>query len=219
MPALLIRISIVPNAAMKSANILATAALFDTSATKDLALPPARSISVTTFCADSGLMSLTPTFAPSRAKVSPISRPSPEPPPVISTILSLSFIAALFLAFLELPLPVQSPGLGPRRFRLGHHALLHIEHAQVSVCENVFRLLRDIFLRQLDRGVEIALRLVAHDHSVRRVGVLRIDRERLLVQLDRFVEFVVGERVDPLVVEFFLVGHSSPRTAQLPTLI
>src|SRR5215472_8496528 len=169
MPALLIRMSIVPNAATKSANILATAALFDTSATKDLALPPARSISVTTFCADSGLMSLTPTFAPSRAKVSPISRPSPEPPRV-----------------------------GPRRFRLRHHALLHIEHAQICMCENIFGLLRDIFLRQLDRGVEVALGLVAHDHSVRRVGVLRIDRERLLVQLDRFVEFVVGECVDRL---------------------
>ena len=49
MPALLIRMSIVPNAAMNSANILLTAALLDTSATNGRAFPPARSISVTTF--------------------------------------------------------------------------------------------------------------------------------------------------------------------------
>src|SRR6266481_9160319 len=145
-PALLISMSIVPNAATKSVNIFLTAALLETSATKDRALPPARSISVTTLLADSGLISLTPTFAPSRANVSPISRPSPEPPPVISTTLSLSFIATLFstyffpslkgkgllFAFLELPLPIE-----PARFRTGrlgflYHAFLLIEHAEIG---------------------------------------------------------------------------------------
>src|SRR5580704_8273374 len=158
-PALLIRMSIVPNSEIKSANIFATAALLDTSATKGRALPPARSISVTTFCADSGLISLTPTVAPSRANVSPISRPSPDPPPVISTTLSLSFIATLLFSFLELPFPIEPPRLGARRLRFRHHPLFLIEHAEVGVREDVFRLLRDIFFRQLDRGVEIALRL------------------------------------------------------------
>src|ERR1700677_2629071 len=168
-------ISIVPNAAINSANILTTAALLDTSATNDRALPPARSISVTTFCADSGLMSLTPIFAPSRANVSPISRPSPDPPPVISTTLSLSFIDALLLPFLELSPPIEPPRLGAGRFRLVDHALLLIKHAEVGVRQDVFGLLRDIFLRQFDRRVEIALRLVAHRHSVDRIDVLRID--------------------------------------------
>src|SRR5580692_964365 len=200
MPALLIRMSIVPNAAMNSANIFATVALFDTSATNGLAVPPDRSISVTTLPADSGLMSLTPTFAPSRANVSPISRPSPDPPPVISTTLSLSFIDALLLPFLELPLPVEPPRLGASRLRLRHHTLLLIEHAEVGVSEDVFRLLRDIFFRQLDRRVEIALRLVAHRHPVDRIDILRIYLERLFVQLDRFVELVIGVCVDRLVV-------------------
>src|ERR1700674_5404614 len=190
MPALLIRMSIVPNAAMNSANILPTAALLDTSATNGRAVPPARSISVTTLPADSGRMSLTPTFAPSRANVSPISRPSPEPPPVISTTLSLSFIDALLLAFLELPLPIKSPRFGARRLCFRHHPLLLIEHAEVGVRQDVFRLLRDIFFGQLDRRIEIALRLVTHRHPVDRIDVLRIDLERLLVQLDRLVEFV-----------------------------
>src|SRR5208282_6610958 len=192
MPALLIRMSIVPNAAMKSANILPTAALLDTSATNGRALPPARSISVTTFCADSGRMSLTPIFAPSRANVSPISRPSPDPPPVISTTLSLSFIDALLHPFLELPFPIEPPRLGAGRLRLGHHALLLIEHAEVGVRQDVFGLLRDIFLGQFDRRVEIALRLVAHRHPMDRIDVFRIEFERPLVQLDCFVELVVG---------------------------
>src|SRR5208282_6553925 len=186
MPALLIRMSIVPNAAMKSANILPTAALLDTSATNGRALPPARSISVTTFCADSGRMSLTPIFAPSRANVSPISRPSPDPPPVISTTLSLSFIDLLLFPFLELPFPIEPPRLGPCRFSFRHHALLLIEHAEIRVRQDVFRLLRDIFLRELDRSVEIALGLIAHRHPMDRIDVLRIDLQRLLVQLDRF---------------------------------
>src|ERR1700719_2549474 len=200
MPALLIRMSIVPNAAMNSANILPTAALLDTSATNGRAVPPVRSISVATLAADSGLMSLIPTFAPSRANVSPISRPSPDPPPVISTTWSLSFIDALLLPFLELPLPIEPPRLCARRLRLGHHSLLLIEHAEVGVRENVFRLLRDIFFRQLDRRIEIPLRLVAHRHRVDRIDVLRIDLERLFVQLDRFVELVVGVCVNRLVV-------------------
>src|SRR5579863_4292070 len=154
-PALFIRMSIVPNAEINSANIFATAALLDTSATNGRALPPARSISVTTFCADSGLMSLTPIFAPSRANVSPISRPSPDPPPVISTTLSLSFIDALLLPFLELPFPLEPPCLCARRFRLRHHPLLLIKHAEIGVREDVFRLLRDILFRQLDRRVEV----------------------------------------------------------------
>src|ERR1700757_2733951 len=145
MPALLISTSIVPNAATKSVNIFLTAALFETSATNGRALPPARSISVTTLSADSGRMSLTPIFAPSRANVSPISRPSPDPPPVISTTLSLSFIDALLLPFLELPFPIEPPRLGARRLRFRHHPLLLIEHAEVGVGENVFRLLRNIF--------------------------------------------------------------------------
>src|ERR1019366_4688622 len=210
MPALLIRMSIVPNAAIKSANILPTAALLDTSATNGRATPPARSISVATFCADSGLMSLTPTFAPSRANVSPISRPRPEPPPVISTTLSLSFIAPLLLAFLELSLPVQAPRLGAGRLRFRHHALLLIKHAEVGVRQDVFRFIRDIFFRQLDRRIEISLGLVAHRHSVDRIGVLRIDLERLFVQLDRFVELIVGVCVDRFVVQFFFVGHFGP---------
>src|ERR1035437_3702203 len=185
MPALLIRMSIVPNAAIKSANILPTAALLDTSATNGRATPPARSISVTTFCADSGLMSLTPTFAPSRANVSPISRPSPEPAPVISTTLSLSFIAPLLLAFLELSLPVQAPRLGAGRLRFRHHALLLIKHAEVGVRQDVFRFIRYIFFRQ-------------------------VDLERLFVQLDRFVELIVGVCVDRFVVQFFFVGHFGP---------
>src|ERR1035437_7986647 len=193
MPALLIRMSIVPNAAIKSANILPTAALLDTSATNGRATPPARSISVATFCADSGLMSLTPTFAPSRANVSPISRPRPEPPPVISTTLSLSFIAPLLLAFLELSLPVQAPRLGAGRLRFRHHALLLIKHAEVGVRQDVFRFIRDIFFRQLDRRIEISLGLVAHSHSV-----------------DRFVELIVGVCVDRFVVQFFFVGHFGP---------
>src|SRR5271156_3289682 len=150
--------SIVPNAAMNSANIFATAALLDTSATNGRALPPARSISVTTFCADSGLMSLTPIFAPSRANVSPISRPSPDPPPVISTTLSLSFIDALLFPFLELPLPIEPPRLCAGGLRFGHHSLLLIKHAEVGVRQDVVRLLSDIFLRQLNRGVEVSLR-------------------------------------------------------------
>src|ERR1700722_3441069 len=200
MPALLIRMSIVPNAAMNSANILPTAALLDTSATDGRAVPPVRSISVTTLPADSGLMSLIPTFAPSRANVSPISRPSPDPPPVISTTLSLSFIDALLLAFLELSLPIEPPRLGACCLRLRHHAFLLIEHAEVGVRENVFRLLRDIFFGQLDRRVEIALRLIAHRHTMDRIDVFRIDFKRLLVQLDRLVEFVVGVSVNRLVV-------------------
>src|ERR1700722_12463747 len=200
MPALLIRMSIVPNATMNSANILATAVLLDTSATNGRAVPPARSISVTTLPADSGLMSLTPTFAPSRENVSPISRPSPDPPPVISTTLSLSFIDALLLPFLELPFPIQPPRLGARRLRLRHHPLLLIEHAEVGVGEDVFRLLRDIFFRQFDRSVEVPLRLVAHRHPVDRIDVFRIDLERLLIQLNRFVELVVGVCVNRLVI-------------------
>ena len=116
-----------PNAAMNSVNIFFTAALLDeTSATNGRALPPARSISVTTLCADSGRMSLTPTFAPSRAKVSPISRPEPEPPPVIITTLFLSLIqsssrpltsgSGLGLAFAELTLPVEAAGFGAGGF-------------------------------------------------------------------------------------------------------
>src|SRR5271156_2651456 len=157
-PALLIRTSIVPNAAMNSANIFLTAALLDTSATNGCAFPPARSISVATFCADSGLMSLTPIFAPSPANVRPISRPSPDPPPVISTTLSLSFIDALLLAFLELPLPIEPPRLSAGRLRFRHHSFLLIKHAEVGVRQDVVRLLRDIFLRQLNRGVEVSLR-------------------------------------------------------------
>src|SRR5271155_6161408 len=168
-PALLIRTSIVPNAAMNSANIFLTAALLDTSATNGRAFPPARSISVTTFCADSGLMSLTPIFAPSRANVRPISRPSPDPPPVISTTLSLSFIDVLLFPFLELPFPIESPRFGARRLCFRHHSFLLIEHAEIGVREDIFRLLRNIFFRQLDRSVEIALRLVAHRHPVNRV--------------------------------------------------
>src|SRR5277367_3495234 len=143
MPALLIRTSIVPNAATNSANIFTTAALLDTSATNGRAVPPARSISVATFCADSGLMSLTPTFAPSRANVSPISRPSPEPPPVISTALPFSFIDALLFAFLELPLPIEPPRLRAGSLGLGHHPFLLIEHAEVGVGQDVLRLQRD----------------------------------------------------------------------------
>src|SRR6202167_6868412 len=135
--------SIVPNAAIKSLNIFATAALLDTSATNGRALPPARSISVTTLAADSGLMSLTPIFAPSRANVSPISRPSPDPPPVISTTLSLSFIDALLLAFFQLPLPIEPPRLCASRFSFRHHALLLIKHAEIGVRQNVVRFLRD----------------------------------------------------------------------------
>src|SRR5271170_5203279 len=210
--------SIVPNAAMNSANILATAALLDTSATNGRAVPPARSISVTTLSADSGRMSLTPTFAPSRANVSPISRPSPDPPPVISTTLSFSFIDALFLAFLELPLPIESPRLCARRFRLRHHPLLLIEHAEVGVREDVLRLLRDILLRQFDRRIEIPLRLIAHRHPMDRIDVFRIDLERLFVQLDRFVELVVGVGVDRFVVELFLVRHISPRMHAHPLI-
>src|ERR1700735_3428066 len=217
-PALLIRMSIVPNALTNSANILRTAALLDTSATNGRALPPARSISLTTFCADSGLISLTPTFAPSRANVSPISRPSPDPPPVISTTLSLSFIDALLLAFLELPLPIEPPRLCAGRLRFRHHTLLLIEHAEVRVRQDVVRLLHDIFFRQLDRGVEISLRLVAHDHSVNRVRVLRIDFQRFLIQLDRFVELVVGVSVNRFIVELFLVRHVSPRMRAHPLI-
>src|SRR5271163_692597 len=153
--------SIVPNAAMNSANIFATAALLDTSATNGRALPPARSISVTTFCADSGLMSLTPIVAPSRANVRPISRPSPEPPPVISTTLSLSFIDILLFAFLELPFPIEPPRFGARRLCFRHHSFLLIEHAEVGVRQDVFRLLRNIFFRQLDRSV-VQIFLVGH---------------------------------------------------------
>src|ERR1700733_5708787 len=139
---------------MKSANIFFTAALFETSATNAFApLPPARSISVTTFCADSGRTSLIPTLAPSRAKVRPVSRPNPEPPPVMSTTLSLSFIfVSLYSAtlhasftrascfrfrFPQLPLPVEPPRLRARRLRFLYHALLLIEHAQVGEGENV----------------------------------------------------------------------------------
>src|SRR5260370_14638579 len=168
-PALFIRMSIVPNAEINSANIFATAALLDTSATNGRALPPARSISVTTFCADSGLISLTPTFAPSRANVSPISRPSPDPPPVISTTLSLSFIDALFLPFLELTLPIESPRLRASRFRFRHHALLLLKHAEISVREDVFRLLRDILFRQFDRRAEGPPLLASHHHPVARI--------------------------------------------------
>src|SRR5579862_85467 len=200
MPALLIRMSIVPNAAMNSANIFTTAALLETSATNGRAVPPSRAISVTTLPADSGLISLTPTFAPSRENVSPISRPSPDPPPVISTTLSLSFIDILFLAFLELSLPIESPRFGASRLRLRHHALLLIEHTEVGVRQDVFRLLRNIFFRQLDRRVEIALRLVAHSHPVDRIDVFRIDLECLLVQLDRLIELVVGVCVNRLIV-------------------
>src|SRR5258708_5020238 len=217
-PALLIRISIVPNAATKSANILRTAALLDTSATNGRAVPPARSISVTTFCADSGLISLTPTFAPSRANVSPISRPSPDPPPVISTTLSLSFIDALFLAFLELPLPIEPPRLCASRFRLRHHALLLVKHAEICVREDVFWLLSDILFRQLDRRVEVALRLVTHRHPVDRIDVLRIDFERLFVQLDRLVELVVGVSVNRVVVQLFLIRHFSPQMRAHPLI-
>src|SRR5258705_43336 len=182
MPALLISMSIVPNAATKSVNIFATAALFETSATNDRALPPARSISVTTLLADSGLMSLTPIFAPSRANVSPISRPSPEPPPVISTTLSLSFIAtSLLLAFLDLPVPIEPARFGTSRLGFLYHAFLLIEHAEIRKRQDVFRRLLDKLFRQLDRRVEIALGLVAHRHPVDRVDILRIDLERLLI--------------------------------------
>src|SRR5882757_9136141 len=181
-PALLIRMSIVPNAATKSVNIFLTAALFETSATNDRALPPARSISVTTLLADSGLMSLTPIFAPSRANVSPISRPSPEPPPVISTTLSLSFIAtSLLLAFLELPFPIEPARFGTSRLGFLYHALLLIEHAEIRKRQDVFRRLLDKLFRQLDSRVEIALGLVAHRHPVDRVDILRIDLARLLI--------------------------------------
>src|SRR6266853_1182004 len=182
MPALLISMSIVPNAATKSVNIFLTAALFETSATNGRALPPARSISVTTLLADSGLISLTPIFAPSRANVSPISRPSPDPPPVISTTLSLSFIAtSLFLAFLELPLPIESARFGTGRLCFLYHAFLLIEHAEVGESQDVFGRVLDKLFRELDSRVEIALGLVAHRHPVNRVDIFRIDLERLLI--------------------------------------
>src|SRR6266404_8203930 len=180
MPALLISMSIVPNAAMKSVNIFLTAALLDTSATNGRALPPARSISVTTLLADSGLISLTPIFAPSRANVSPISRPSPDPPPVINTTLSFSFIAtSLLLAFLELPFPIEPTRFGTGRLGFLYHAFLLIEHAEVGECEDVFRRLLDKLFRELDGRVEIAFGLVAHRHSVNRIDIFRIDLERL----------------------------------------
>src|SRR5229473_3915595 len=182
MPALLISMSIVPNAATKSVNIFLTAALLETSATNDRALPPVRSISVTTLLADSGLMSLTPIFAPSRANVSPISRPSPEPPPVISTTLSFSFIAtSSLLAFLELPFPIEPARFSTGRLGFLYHALLLIKHAEVGESQDVFGRLLDKLFRELNRRIEIALGLVAHRHPVDRVDIPRIDLERLHV--------------------------------------
>src|SRR5580658_8493290 len=227
MPALLTRTSMVPKAAMKSANIFFTAALLETSATKGRALPPARSISVTTLCADSGRTSLTPIFAPSRAKVSPISRPSPEPPPVIKTILFLSFIdsspsnvfgrarrradggagSGFGFSFLELAFPVQAARLGSGSLRFGDHPFLLVEHAEVSPRQDVFLVALDMLAGQRDRTVEIALGLVAHGEAVDRIDVIWVNHERLLIDSDRLVVLVVGEQIDRLVVKFFLVGH------------
>src|ERR1700691_5312251 len=167
MPALLTRTSMVPNVVMNSANIFLTAPLSETSATSRTARPPARSSSVTTFCAASERKSLTPTLAPSRANTSAISRPSPEPAPVISTAWSLSFTATSAPpqsfprhALLELGLPVQPPRLRTRFLCFLFHPLFLIEHAQVGEREDVLGLLRDILSGQLDRGVEVALGLV-----------------------------------------------------------
>src|SRR5579871_4830385 len=195
---------------MKSANIFFTAALFETSATNAFApLPPARSISVTTFCADSVRMSLIPTLAPSRAKVSPVSRPSPEPPPVISTTLSLSFTPAsrFRFPFFQLALPVESTRLGACRLRFLYHALLLIEHAQVGEGENVLGLVLDVFVGDRDGGIQISLGLVTKGQALGGIGKLRVYFERLFVELDRIIEFVVGEKVYCLVAEIFFVGH------------
>ena len=92
MPALFTRMSSVPISRSIVANIAFTWALSATSAW--IARPPPGPFIAATVCAAvSRCSSLTTTCAPSSAKSSEIARPSPEPPPVTSATLSLSFIA------------------------------------------------------------------------------------------------------------------------------
>ena len=80
-----------PNSRSIVANIALTCALSATSAW--MARPPAGPFIDDTVCsAASRRTSFTTTCAPSSAKSSAIARPSPEPPPVTSATLSLSFI-------------------------------------------------------------------------------------------------------------------------------
>src|SRR5580698_6091658 len=229
MPAWLTRTSIVPKAAMKSANILRTAALLETSATKGRATPPARSISVTTFCADSVRTSLTPTLAPSRANSRPISRPSPEPPPVTSTILSFKRIesvpspifagsrpvwsalqvaaapllrGAFGLGLFELTFPVEAASFGAGGFGFFYHALLLVEHAEVGKAEEIFGFHFDVAFGDFDGGVEIALRLMAHGEAGERVAAARVEFQGLVVERDRIVVIAVGVVIDGFVAQF-----------------
>src|ERR1700722_3100035 len=226
MPALLTRTSMVPNAAMKSANIFFTAALLETSATKGRATPPARSISVATFCGDSGRTSLTPTFAPSRANSRPISRPRPEPPPVTNTILSFNRIVrphyrlgagvlhfsggappaplmctALFLGLSELALPVEPAGFRACGFGFLYHALLLVEHAQVCKPKEIFGLDLHVTLRHFDGGIEIAFGLMAHREAGEGIAASRIEFERLPAKRDGVIVITVGVLIDRFVAQ------------------
>ena len=90
-PALLTRISMRPRSAMTPSTTSFTRGLSVTSAAKQWAAGPM--LSQTAFSLTSSLP-MTTTRAPSRAQTRAMAAPTPEPPPVMSTTFSDSFIQA-----------------------------------------------------------------------------------------------------------------------------
>src|SRR5271168_2396197 len=82
-----------------------------TSASIPVAVPPAASTSLATVCARPGTTSLVNTVAPSAENSSALSRPSPEPDPVITTTLSAS-LSGLWAGFISVISALHLGGAG-----------------------------------------------------------------------------------------------------------
>src|SRR5476649_1655848 len=94
MPTLLSSTSIAPHFARQASTIALTLLLLEASASKATAVPPSFSISPTVSSAAARLRSTQNTLAPSRAKVTAVALPLPQPGPLDpapTTIATLSF--------------------------------------------------------------------------------------------------------------------------------
>src|SRR5271156_3318036 len=97
-----------------------------TSASIPVAVPPAASTSLATVCARPATTSLVNTVAPSTENSSALSRPRPEPDPVITTTLSesLSGLCAEFISVISaLPRGGAGDGLDPQVLAEPCHAV------------------------------------------------------------------------------------------------
>src|SRR5215467_11800678 len=82
MPTLLSSTSMRPKALRQASTIASTSEALDTSAVKEAALPPSPLMMLTVSSADAALRSTQNTCAPSRAKVTAVALPLPQPGPI-----------------------------------------------------------------------------------------------------------------------------------------